>query len=70
MSTGVNFMHSHSALERDLKFPKKYVLIDTKYANKFQDTFVKPFTYRGKDFCKVHTYEFWRRGGVFKDLKE
>lgn len=68
MSAGVDFLHSHSGLERELKFPKKYVLIDEKYGEMFGDALVKPFTHEGRDYYKVNIYLFWRKGGVFKNL--
>lgn len=68
MSSGINYMHSHSALERELRFPKKYVLVDTRYGDLFSEDLRTPFTYNGHDYYKVHIYLFWKKGGVFKDL--
>ena len=68
MSYGHNYMHSHSGLERELKFPKDKVLIDKKYGDRFSEDLLKPFTYNGHDYYKVNTYVFWKKGGVFKNL--
>ena len=70
MSAGIRYLHSHSALERDLKFPKNTVLIDTGYGDMFGDESKKPFTYKGRDYYKVNTLNFWRKHGVFKNLSE
>lgn len=61
-------MHSHSALERELKFPKNVVLIDQEYGDRFADFQLKPFTYKGHQYYKVDTYLFYRRHGVFKNV--
>ena len=68
MSDGVRFLHSHSALERELKFPKNTVLIDTQYVDMVGDDIVKPFTHKGRDYYKVNIYTFWKKHGVFKNL--
>lgn len=68
MSSGINYMHSHSGLERELRFPKDKVLIDKKYGDMFEDALLKPFSHNGHDYFKVNTYIFWKRGGVFKNL--
>lgn len=68
MSYGHNYLHSHSGIERELKFPKDKVLIDKKYGDMFEDAFLKPFSYKGKDYLKVNIYIFWKKGGVFKNL--
>lgn len=68
MSYGHNYLHSHSKLERELKFEKSKVLIDKKYGELFGDAFIEPFTYKGHDYYKVNTYIFWKKGGVFKNL--
>lgn len=70
MSAGIRYLHSHSALERDLKFPKNTVLIDTEYGDMFGDESKKPFTYKRRDYYKVNTLNFWRKHGVFKNLSE
>ena len=69
MSDGVRFLHSHSALERELKFPKDKVLIDKKYGDRFSEDLLKPFTYKGHDYYMVNIYTFWVKGGVFKNVK-
>lgn len=68
MSAGIDYLHSHSGLERELKFKKSEVLIDKKYGDMFGDALIKPFSYNGRDYYKVNIYLFWRRGGVFKNL--
>lgn len=68
MSYGHNYLHSHSALERELRLPKDTVLIDTEYGDLFGDALLKPFIYKKKNYFKVNTYIFWKKGGVFKNL--
>ena len=68
MSYGHNYLHSHSALERELRFPKNTVLIDTEYGVLFGDALLKPFAYKKTNYFKVDTYLFWKKGGVFKNL--
>ena len=53
MSSGVQYMHSHSGLERSLTKDKElsskaYVLVDEKYKNVFSDvsSVVKKFVYQ------------------------
>lgn len=74
MSERVSYLHSHSALERELpRFAKdkSHVLVDKKYASMFEDctTDITPFTYDGVEYVKVPTYAFFRKGGVFKNLR-
>lgn len=68
MSYGHNYLHSHSALERELRFPKNTVLIDTEYGDLFGDALLKPFTYKKTNYFKVDIYMFWKKGGTFKNL--
>ncbi len=70
MSYGISFLHSHSGLERELHFPKHYVLIDAKFKSLFVDGIVKiePFKYNGILYYKVPIMYFVRMGGVFKNL--
>ena len=66
MSQMKNYLHSHSALERELKIPKRKVLVDTEYGELFPTKV--PFHYNKVDYFMVDTYTFFRRGGVFKNL--
>lgn len=68
MSEGHNYLHSHSGLERKLRFPKDKVLIDKRYGERFGEAFLKPFSHKGQDYYKVNIYTFWKKGGVFKNL--
>ena len=68
MSNGLNTLHSHSLLERELNMPKHQVLVDAEYKGVFFDIDTKPFRYAGTDYIKVPTYIFAKRGGVFKAL--
>lgn len=70
MSNGHNYLHSHSALERELKFPKHTVLIDEKYAEIFGGEPCKEFVYKKRTYYKVNIYSFVKKGGVFKNLIE
>ena len=68
MSQGINYLHSHSALERDLNLPKRVVLVDEKFAEMFRVT--RSFEYKDKVYYKVPVMEFVRKGGAFKNLDE
>jgi hypothetical protein len=68
MSHGLEILHSHSGLERDLKFPKHTVLIDAKFVHLFHKDTAIAFRYGGIDYFKVNILQFVRNGGVFKNL--
>lgn len=70
MSNGVNFLHSHSGIERELHFPKDIVLVDEKYEDLFIKDLCKPFPYKRKKYIKVPISEFVRKGGLFKNMYE
>lgn len=70
MSKGIQYLHSHSAIERDSKLPKQFVLIDVDFKNLFADGVLEPFFYGRKKYYKVSTLSFVRKGGVFKNLSE
>lgn len=73
MSQGINYLHSHSLLERSIPETAKdkfHVLVDEEYIDIFKDCTGKitPFFYNRKKYYKVPTYDFFRKGGVFKCL--
>lgn len=70
MSRHLNILHSHSGLERELKFPKHTVLVDATFASIFHKYGITtvPFRYYNIDYIKVHILDFVRAGGVFKNL--
>ena len=75
MSQGVNYLHSHSGLERsipDRANDKFHVLIDEEYKYMFDSCGIKitPFTYNRITYYKVPTYAFFQKGGVFKNLNK
>lgn len=70
MSKGMNSLHSHSLLEREVDMPKHFVLVDAEYKNAFYDVEVKPFRYAGVEYIKVPTLAFVNRGGTFKALMQ
>lgn len=75
MSHGINYLHSHSGLERSMPETandKFHVIIDEEYKKMFElsGVEVKPFKYKGKQYYKVPTYAFFRKGGVFKNLNK
>lgn len=70
MSKKLSSLHSHSALERELKFPKHFVLIDEQFKTMFLSSIVKPYRCNGRIYYQVPTLEFIRKGGVFKNLME
>ena len=72
MSFGLSILHSHSGLERELKFPKHTVLIDASMGAQVHKYGIKtvPFRCRNKEYLKVAILDFVRAGGVFKNLSE
>ena len=68
MSEGHNYLHSHSMLERTLRFPKDTVLIDTRYGDLFGEAILKPFRYKDHNYYKVNILAFVRKGGAFRNL--
>lgn len=61
-------MHSHSSIERDLKLPKRFVLVDEEFKDRFISDAIEPFKYNGVKYYKVPTLSFVEKGGVFKNL--
>lgn len=70
MSHGLTFLHSHSGLERNLRFPKRTVLVDAKFAYMFSGEPCVPFTHDRIEYVKVNILSFVKKGGVFKNLIE
>lgn len=75
MSQGINYLHSHSGLERSMPETlndKFHVLIDKEYKHIFEvyGIDVKPVSYNKTKYYKVPTYAFFRHGGVFKNLNK
>lgn len=68
MSQGLNKLHSHSGLERELRFPKHTVLIDAKFKHLFLADTITPFVYNKVEYYKVPVLSFINKGGVFKNL--
>ena len=68
MSMECDFLHSHSGIELEMKFPKHIVLVDEKYGNLFSKS--SPYVYKNKTYLKVSTLEFANNGGQFKYLKD
>lgn len=68
MSTGLTKLHSHSGIERELKFPKHTVIIDTEYANLFPEEALTPLKFYNRDYFKVDVLLFVNAGGIFKNL--
>ena len=73
MSHGINYLHSHSGLERSLSetaSDKFHVLVDEEYKEIFEASGVSvvPFKYKRTQYYKVPTYAFYQKGGVFKNL--
>ena len=66
MSQGVNYLHSHSSIEREERFPKHIVLVDEEYEKLFEKTVL--YVYNGKTYLQVRTLEFVKRGGLFKNF--
>ena len=70
MSYGHDYLHSHSALERMLEFPKHIVLVDKKYEDYFPGMDIEDFTYHNVEYIKVPIMSFYNDYGVFKNLKQ
>lgn len=70
MSQGLIFLHSHSGLERGLRFPKHTVLVDAKFAYMFSGEPCVPFKHNRIEYVKVNILSFVNKGGVFKNLSE
>lgn len=70
MSGKFNVLHSHSGLERELKFKKHIVLVDEQYKNMFLEDTIEKFKHHGNVYYKVPILSFVRNGGVFKNFTE
>lgn len=68
MSTGINYLHSHSGIEKEQDFPKREVLVDEEYKELFTNP--EPYWYKEKLYYKVSTREFAYKCGRFKCLNE
>lgn len=68
MSGKFNILHSHSGIERELKFPKHLVLVDEEYKSLFIEDTISQFKYNGKIYYKVPVLAFVHKGGVFKNF--
>jgi hypothetical protein len=68
MSGKFNVLHSHSGLERELKFKKHVVLVDEEYKHMFLEDTIEKFKYLGKVYYKVPILSFVRKGGIFKNF--
>lgn len=70
MSLNIDYLHSHSGLEKILIYPKHYVIVDVKYKKLFGDEYAKTFKYNGITYCRVPTILFVKKNGVFKNFNE
>lgn len=70
MSNGVNFLHSHSGIEREMKFPKDKVLVDERYYDMFSGEPLSEYGYKRRRYYAVNILSFVRKGGIFKNLYE
>ncbi len=74
MSEGLTTLHSHSGLERELKFPKHIVLVDEIHEDELIGTeqkksvTFKRFKNGGVTYIEVPIMTFVNNGGVFKNL--
>lgn len=72
MSNGETQMHNHSGLEKEIRFPKRFVLVDESFRDRFHPKAIEDFSvtrYGQKfNFIKVPILDFIRKGGVFKNL--
>jgi len=70
MSRKYGALHSHSGLERELRFPKHTVLVDEEYKGLFIEDTIEPFKYMGKVYYKVPILSFANKGGSFKNFMQ
>ena len=70
MSQGINYLHSHSGLERQIKLPKHVVLVDIKYKDLFAYEPCSIVEYNNKEYIKVNIRTFIRKGGLFKNYEK
>lgn len=70
MSYQHNYLHSHSGIEREMKFDKNVVIVDEKYEELFGGEPIEEYIYNKKRYIKVNIMSFVQKGGVFKNLFE
>lgn len=70
MSFERDVLHSHSGLERELRLPKHVVLIDVAFGHLFMDEAKRPFKHDGRNYYKVLTQSFVKKGGIFRNLSK
>lgn len=68
MTDNFHFLHSHSALERELKMPKWLVLIDTEFGDMFDKSACTPCKYNGVKYYRIPIALFVAKNGVFKNF--
>lgn len=68
MSKGLDCLHSHSGLEREMNLPKHTVLVDRKYGYMFLEDNRTLITHKKVDYYKVDILSFVNKGGIFKNL--
>ena len=68
MSNGLQYLHSHSALERELNVPKHLVLADAQFKDLFLSDAVVNFRHMGRAYIKVPTLTFVKKHGVFRNF--
>ena len=65
------YLHSHSAIERELNMSKHKVLVDARFIHLFKlNEMGEVFTKRGIKYVEVDTSAFLKKGGVFKNFRE
>ena len=69
----MEILHSHSALEREMRMPKNLVLVDIEHERLFSG--ISELTKRvkcdnGITYLQVPTSVFVKRGGVFKNYNK
>lgn len=71
MSMGVQYLHSHSGIERELRIPKNVVLVDESFKGLFEKTdVIVPIVYNKVKYYEVPIMSFINLGGVFKNLND
>lgn len=66
--SNAEYLHSHSALEREHKYKKHIVLVDIKYLPLFSVREVRKVKYGNIQYIAVPILKFVKCGGVFRNF--
>lgn len=57
-------------MERDMGFPKHFVIVDAVFSESLKGEKIVPFSRNGRNYLKVPILAFVKHGGVFKNMSE